>query len=655
MRSLFARLFQSRARPAMAAEVELRAEMRAETISLFAPHLAPAVRIGLAPAEALFATLRTGRDNVLVAGEMRVGMAAVPAPGASLIAMFPAANRQLCFLMAQDLRPIAVQSDGMSGVAVSAYRLQSENAALIRLRHPLAPQRYMAVTGPGQGAPDGCVIFDGIGRSRLDLFEPLPIDAGSLPAALLQVAAEICAAVARPYRASALMGRLRDLSVRPGLAEALIRVLPLDELDELAGELLERGDARALLAEVMPQDRWAMEVLPALGAWRRERGGVGADNTLHSPAGDEFAGDALEGYGQPQAGFALTALARARVRPRLGACLLAAARNEGPYLLEWLGYHRALGFEHAFIYTNDNWDGSDALLAALARQGVITLIHNEPGTHCGPQYKAYSHALSLLPQILDYAWAAVLDLDEYMAFDSNVFDGVEDFLAWQQTQPVDAVALCWQVFAGGRADAWQDGPTLERFTRREPHPNQHVKSIFRPHLFWHSHAHYPQAALAAPFVFRTETGALHHHAGEQKRLAAFAEAPSARTAWVNHYLLRSAPEALWKLARGHGDWKGQVAERHLDMARFVCRSYVTLADKPDLVEDRRILSCAPGKWEAVAALRALPGVGEAEDAVRALFSERLGRMVQAFVEQAAVDGEPAEFAPFRALLAAQLG
>jgi hypothetical protein len=80
-----------------------------------------------------------------------------------------------------------------------------------------------------------------------------------------------------------------------------------------------------------------------------------------------------------------------------------------------------------------------------------------------------------------------------------------------------------------------------------------------------------------------------------------------------------------------------------------------LADKPDLVEDRRILSCAPGKWEAVAALRALPGVGEAEDAVRTLFSERLERMVRAFVEQAAVEGEPVEFAPFRALLAAQLG
>ncbi len=648
MSSLIARLFRGRAHVVVAAEVVAPAE----TTSLFAPRGAPAPRPATEPARALFCTLRTGRDSVLVAGAERIGMAGAPAPGEAVIAVFPASNRQLCFLMAQDLRVISVQSDGMAGVAVSAFRLQSENAALIRLRHPLSPQRYLGVTPQGHGAPDGCVIFDSLGRNRLDLFEPLPVDAREFSSQFMQAAGEICAAVARPYRAGGLMGRLRDLSVRPGLAEALIRVLPREELAELAGELLEREELRALLAEVMPHNKWAQEVLLALAAWRRDRGPVGPDNTMASPAGDEFAGDPLEGFGQPQVGFALTALARGRVRPRRGACLVAAARNEGPYLLEWLGYHRALGFEHAFIYTNDNWDGSDALLAALAQAGAITLVHNQAGGHFGPQYKAYSHAFSLLPQVLDYAWAAVLDLDEYVGFDANVFGGIEDFLAWQQTQPVDAIALCWQVFAGGRGDGWRDAPTLERFTKREPHPNAHVKSLLRPQLFWHSHAHYPQASLGAPFVFRTESGALHHHAGEQKRLAAFAEAPSARTAWVNHYLLRSAPEALWKLARGHGDWKGQVAERHLEMARFICRSYVSLADKPDLVEDRRILACAPGRGEAAAALRALPGVAEAEDAVRALFAERLERMVRAFVDSPG-EGEPPEFAPFRALLAAQ--
>jgi hypothetical protein len=624
------------------------------TLSLFAvaeakPVLAPAVP----PARAGFYRLRSGRGNFLVAGE-RVGMSDAPDSGAVLIAMVPDENRQICFLMAQDLRPISVQADGMRGIAVSAYRLQTSDPALIRLRHPLAPMRFLAVTPAGHGAPDGCVIFDSLGRTRLDVFEPLAVDRATLSAEFLATAAELCLAVRAPYRMAPLMDRLRDLTVRPALAEALMRILPRDELAALAAGLLDRQETVDLLAELLPDNPWAQDVLPGLAAWQHLRGPVGPDNVVTSLPSDEFAGDPLEGFGQPQLGFALNGLARRLIRPRNGACLLAACRNEGPYLLDWLAYHFAIGFEHAFIYTNDNWDGSEHLLAALAAGGAITLIHNQPGTHCGPQYKAYSHALSLLPQILDYAWAAVLDIDEYLGFDANMFGGIGDILAWQQTQPVDALALCWQVFAGARGDVWRDESTLTRFTRREPHPNAHVKSLFRPQLFWHAQAHFPNATLGAPYVFRTETGALHHHAGEQKRLAAFAEAPSAQTAWVNHYILRSAPEALWKLARGHGDWKGQVAERHLDMARFVCRTYVALADKAELVEDRRILACTGGMAKTLAALRALPGVADAEDAVKRQFTQRLNRMVQAFVTTPPHIGEPAEFAPFRAVLAAQL-
>ena len=621
-----------------------------EPVSLFPVGKPPPAVPRIPPAAASFRRLRTGRGSFLTIMKNRISMAAEPTVDETLIAVIPDANRQICFLMAPDLRVIEVQSDGLRSMAISAYRLQTEDAALIRLRHPLAPARFIGVTQPGQGAPDGCVIFDSLGRTRLDVFEPLPVDPATLPAPFLQVAAELCAAVARPYRAAHLILLLRTLSVRPDLAESLIRILPREELVSLAGRILAEEDLRSLLAETMTDDPWVQRVLPELAGWIVDRPGVEPVGMLTSPASDEFAGDALEGFGQPQAGFALTGLARGMVRPRRGACILAAARNEGPYLLEWLAYHQAAGFEHFFLYTNDNWDGSDTLLAVLAQHGVLTLVHNQAGTHCGPQYKAYSHALTLLPQILDYSWTAVIDLDEFFGYDSNVFGGVDDYLGWQMTQPVDAVALCWLVFVGLRSDRWVDEATLTRFVKREVHVNAHVKSIFRPGLFWHSQAHYPQSVLEMPFIFRSEGGGLHHHPGEQKRLPAFSEQPTAQLAWINHYFLRSAPEALWKLARGHGDWKGQVAARHLEMARFICRSFVTLADKGDLVEDRRILRCAPGREAKLAALRGLPGVKEAEARVTAEFSQRLGRMVTAFVEAPPAENEPPEFAPFRNVL-----
>jgi hypothetical protein len=618
-------------------------------ISLWAQPATPLPPATLQPPHASYIRLRTGRDTYLAADAARVDMLPAAYRDHALLAIIPDANPQLIFLVAPDLHPIDIRADGMQAIAISAFRLQTETPA-IRLRHPLAPVRFLAATLPGQGAPDGCVLFNSLGRGKLDLFTPEPVNAADVPEPVRQLAAEICAATARPYRAARLLELLRALSIRPALAEPLLRVLPREELAQLARDLLENGRDLALLAEVLPENPWAQRIIPELTAWRAHREAV-PGGVLHSPASDEFAGDPLEGYGQPQIGFVLNALARATIAPRHGACLIAAARNEGAYFLDWLAYHRALGFEHAFIYTNDNTDGSEKLLECLAAHGVITLIHNQAGTHSGPQYKAHAHALSLLPQVLDYRWAALVDLDEYIGLDATMFGGIDDFLAWHETQPTDVIALCWLMFAAAAGDSWRDDSTPARFTQREANPNQHVKSIFRPAKFWNAQAHYPHASLNAPVVFRTEDGGIHHHQGITDRIPAFAAPPTANIAWIAHYWLRSAPEALWKVARGQGDWKDRQAERHLEMSQFMFRSFVALAARTDLVEDRRLLARASAHAAQRAALRALPGVADLDDALKRDFGPRLANMVRAFVDGAPADGaEPAEFAPFREAL-----
>ena len=222
-------------------------------------------------------------------------------------------------------------------------------------------------------------------------------------------------------------------------------------------------------------------------------------------------------------------------------------------------------------------------------------------------------------------------------------------LNWQETQPTDALALCWQIFAGSRTDSWRDEPAISRFVMREREPNAHVKSIFKPHPCWHAHAHYPYATLGLPLLFRNEAGSIHHHPGIRDRYPAYAETPSARVAWVNHYMLRSAPEALWKLARGQGDWKGEVAANEAALALFISRSYINLADKPDLVEDRRILACATGMEPMRQKLRTLPRVAEIEDGIKASFRTKLERLTTAFV-QTLRPGEPPEITAFQNLL-----
>jgi hypothetical protein len=594
-----------------------------------------------------FFAMHTRRGNVLSAGDAFVDMAEA-GDAQALIAVVPEQARQVVFLLAPDLRPIEMRGDGLRAPALSGFVVPDWQGGGMRVRHPLQRRRCMGVTAAGVGCENGFVLFDAVGDSPFYIFRPVPLDWTAVPSAVLQAALELSAACANPIQAETVLALIADGRLRPSLIEPVLRILPLDEMDQFARILMTDTGASRMLARCLSGNEWFARVLPAHHHWQRTREPV-PGGVLTSPLEDERVGDPMEGFGLHQAGQAVCGVARASVLPRRTACLLACARNEGPYLLEWLAYHFSIGFEHAFIYTNDNTDGSERLLEALAAAGVITLIHNPRGTHYGPQYKAYAHALNLLPQILDYRWCAAIDFDEYFGFDRESFRGIADVLAWQESQPVDALAFCWQIFAATRQDVWRDEPTPLRFTLRESGTNSLVKSMFKPRRAWHAHAHFPHSTLELPMVFRTESGAIHHHPHVTGRHAAYAETPSARIGWINHYMLRSAPEALWKLARGQGDWKGDRTANQATLALNISRSFVNLADKPDLVEDTRILACASGLQTMLESLRALPGVGGIESEIKANFHAGMDRLTEAFLQTSFPD-EPPPFKAFRDVL-----
>jgi len=579
---------------------------------------------------------------------------------------FPA-HPGACILVAPGGSGFAVAGDTLGGIAVSARLLPTDTPGVVRLKHPLGSGRFL---GCPEASPNLRFDYDGDGMRCAFTTTALP--ARDLPAGLRALVGEIGGAIA-DLRAVTLLACMANGALRPELAGALLRLLPQDELAELGRTLLHTPSARAQLSRVqlasaklasdqpacdqpasaMPGEAWLRTALPALVAWEEGGRPPVPDHAAVSPASDEVALLPALGQGTWPIGLALHTLARRHVLPRRGACILATARNEGPYLLDWISYHLSVGFEHIFIYTNENSDGSDALLAALARHGVITLVQNERGASLGPQVKAYAHALTMLPQILDYRWTAIFDLDEYFAFNTAMFGGIGDYLAFHEAQPVDAIALCWAVFAGMPGDVWSEAPTLTRFTRRSRDINLHVKSVIRTRLFCYSQPHYPSATLDAPFAYRTESGRYHHHPGIEGRIAAFAEAPSANQAWVNHYLLRTAEEALWKWSRGRGDWQTS----NIDALRggfldFVSKTFLDLARPECLVTDRRILDCARHQQPMLARLLALPGVADAAAAVTTQFAEQLSRNTDAFLAAPLPEDAAETLKYFRELIAA---
>ena len=368
-------------------------------------------------------------------------------------------------------------------------------------------------------------------------------------------------------------------------------------------------------------DVWAQQALPALAAAGDAPQPPPAFARQIDPSLDHLSWAGLDGR-FASLGQMCNAFARRDRAPSRELCLVATVRNEGLYLLEWIAYHRALGVSGFFIYSNNNDDGSDALLAALVQAGIINWIRNDTSLGGKPQYKAYGHAFQLLPEILCYRWAGVLDLDEFIVLDSDRFRSIPEFIAAHETRRTDAIALSWVFFGSGAQTRRSGEPVTRRFLRRDRDINSHVKTLCRPASFIHSGCHHPIWDEFTAWTFRGATGDPHPQMREESA-SCFSPHPTDEWAWINHYHWKSAEEYFLRKSGNPGD---------ADLSLGPAGVFFTVDYVQDFVErhtvqgqrvDLRAITCVPGLEDDIAALRRLPGVADAMAAIEAAYLPRL--------------------------------
>ena len=158
--------------------------------------------------------------------------------------------------------------------------------------------------------------------------------------------------------------------------------------------------------------------------------------------------------------------------------LVTAVRNEAPFLLEWIAYHKLIGFSRIVVLSNTSDDGTEEILAALAAAGEITHHHVDPVVGQSPQFAArmvfdetegYDHG----------AWYLWLDADEFL----NVHLGqrrLPDLLA--ALEGVDGIHLNWRIFGSSGHNRFPGRYVSKDFpgaSRRAFPPNRETKSLFR--------------------------------------------------------------------------------------------------------------------------------------------------------------------------------
>ncbi|MBB1250730.1 glycosyltransferase family 2 protein [Rhizobium sp. G21] len=430
--------------------------------------------------------------------------------------------------------------------------------------------------------------------------------------------------------------------MKPDLVDTVNGVLPIvgeKRLNAFASQLFADPKIAETFAAKFPDDIWAKHGFVELLKAARERPG-------HSIREIDSSFDAITKAARDRVyrslPHACASAARRMVEPTKNACIVATARNEGIYLIEWLAHHRVLGFEKIFIYSNDNDDQSDLLLAALAEAGEIVWIRNLVAEGGAAQLKAYGHAFGILPDILDYRWCLTIDMDEYFVVNPARFSSVIDYLDWQERQDVDAIALNW-VFIGPTGEShWRDLPLRERFVDQLGNPavDAHVKSLCKPRKFIYSEPHFPIAPVKSTILFRDSTSALHSH---QKASAhsgiygtALSDNPNRDFACIYHYFFKSAEEFLWKFSRNRGDYAKKTGRDGISITKEFLRDFMEFYTPRHAMRNDWITRCASGLGEEMARLEGIAGVADAIEAVKAAFHARIAEFKPIFAETAAI-------------------
>lgn len=140
-------------------------------------------------------------------------------------------------------------------------------------------------------------------------------------------------------------------------------------------------------------------------------------------------------------------------------------KNEGAFLLEWIAYHKLIGFTDIVILSNDCEDGSDVMLDHLSKSGEITHVHNDgPYDDRGIQLAALK--LADRQQAVKEADCVMhLDIDEFL--NVHVGEGhVSDLIA--ALPEADAIALTWQMFGNNGVIEYKDRLVTDQFARAAP-------------------------------------------------------------------------------------------------------------------------------------------------------------------------------------------
>ncbi|MBQ7606388.1 MAG: glycosyltransferase family 2 protein [Desulfovibrionaceae bacterium] len=158
------------------------------------------------------------------------------------------------------------------------------------------------------------------------------------------------------------------------------------------------------------------------------------------------------------------------------------AKDEDPFLREWIAYHLLLGFDHCIVVDDASATPVAAVLKDWAPKDRVTIVRHEKPHG---QFETYESILAAFGK--DFFWLAFIDMDEFI-WCANPWPqvSVQDWYANTDIRAVlsfyesyGAVGINWRMFSWSGHEKRPVGLVLANYTQCLGDAT-HIKSIVQP-------------------------------------------------------------------------------------------------------------------------------------------------------------------------------
>ncbi len=228
-------------------------------------------------------------------------------------------------------------------------------------------------------------------------------------------------------------------------------------------------------------------------------------------------------------------------------------KDEGPFILEWLAWHKAIGITDIVVFSNDCTDGTDTLLDRLDAMGELTHLPNPASVHGHKRFQPI--ALEYVQEMPVYRTADYflsMDVDEFVNVRTG--DGTLSDL-FQAVPAFDVLSISEMNHGTNGHQTYQRGWVTELFpghdttTPGKMRCRTGVKSIVRlSDRIETTRNHRPDLAKAA--VWLDGSGQPMHELALSKLENGVDSRGRRNLVSLEHYPLRSLDSYLVKMHRG---------------------------------------------------------------------------------------------------------